>query len=162
VQLAALGEHVAGVARLDPADRQHGRLERIDLAGNDLLQRDDEVRQREDHVLRLVRQRAVPSLAGHVDVELVGGGHHVAVRDDRLAARQEAPEVQPEHEIDAVRVEHPLLDDPRRTRPVLLGRLEEQHDPARQRPQARRARPGDRLGHASRIDMWPSCPQACM
>ena len=62
------GDDVDGLAALDDADGDDGGLERVDAAGDDLLGVNDELSQREDGVVAVLRLGTVGVLAGDLDV----------------------------------------------------------------------------------------------
>ena len=59
----ARGNHVLGAPALEHADRQHGRAVRVDAAPHLGVERDDDLRDREDRVAPMMRVGAVRGLA---------------------------------------------------------------------------------------------------
>ena len=70
---------------LHRADRDHDLLQRVDVAAGDGLQRHDDMGGDDGGVDAVMRLGGMAALAGHHDLELVGGGHHGAGADRELA-----------------------------------------------------------------------------
>ncbi len=79
------GDDVPGRAGVERRHRDDDRVERVGLAGDDLLQVRDHLRGDRDRVDGLVRVRAVAAVAEDLEREQVGGGH------DRARRRRDVP-----------------------------------------------------------------------
>ncbi|TDN00398.1 hypothetical protein CEE86_12995, partial [Lactobacillus crispatus] len=80
-------DHVAGMAGMEFANRDHGGIERIDAARHNRLQRGDELRADHHGIDAFVRPRRVAAEPFDVDIDLVGGGHDRAGADRERADR---------------------------------------------------------------------------
>src|SRR5216683_2445318 len=120
------GDHVVGGAGMDLRDRQHRRLQGIDVAADDGLQRLSE-RHRDHHgILRALRHRAVRTIAGYGDVEEVGAGHGGPRKDRNLAMVQIGRVVQPVDLVAGKLLEQPVLDHGAGAAEAFFGRLEDE------------------------------------
>jgi hypothetical protein len=75
------------VSRLKHADRDHRRVQRIDIARDNGLKLVDHLRADQDRIDAKMRPRRVPAFASDLDGEVIGGGHHRARPDGELADR---------------------------------------------------------------------------
>ena len=115
---------------MDLRDADHPRLERMQVARDDRLQRADRMRHEQHRVLAGVGHRGVRALAGRDDLEDVEGAHErPGARRDR-AERQQRPVVHPVDRAHRKSLEQPLLDHHPAAALVLLGGLEDEVDGA--------------------------------
>src|SRR6266403_2392618 len=84
-KLCLAGNYVIGRARVDLRDRQHRRLQRIDIAADDGLQRLSERHGDDDGIFRSLRHRAVRAVAVDGDVKKISSRHRRARQDRKLA-----------------------------------------------------------------------------
>ncbi len=113
---------------MDLRHAQDGRLQRVDVAADDRLQRVDDGRRGGDRVDAAVRERAVRAAAGDLDVEAVERRHHRARAHREAADVQPRPVVHAENGVDGKALEQPLVDHDFRAAGGLLGRLEDEPD----------------------------------
>ena len=126
-QLCGLRDHVAGIAGMEFADRDHGQLQRIDGARDDRLQGADHLRADQHGVDAFVRPRRVAAEALDLDVDRIGRRHDRAGTDGELADGNAGAVVHAVDLLDAETVHQAVLDHRRRTRAALFRRLED-HD----------------------------------
>ena len=111
---------------MDLRDRQHGRLQRIDVAADDGLQRLAERHGDDDGVLGTLRHRAMRAIAVDDDVEEIGAGHRGAGEDGDLAMVQIGRVVQAVELVAGKLFEQPVLDHGARAAKAFFGRLEDE------------------------------------
>ena len=78
---------VRGAVGFHRADADHDLLQRVDVAAGDGLQGDDDVGADHSCVDAVMRFGGMATLAGHHDLELVGGSHHRAGADGEVTER---------------------------------------------------------------------------
>ena len=123
---AVLRDHVVGVAGMDLGDRQHGRIDRRDIARHHALQRRRDVGGDDHRIDAGLRPRAVRALAGDVDVEEGAARHHRARADGELADVEARPVVHAEDRVAREPLEQPVLDHRLGAADALLGGLEDE------------------------------------
>ncbi|MNN29482.1 hypothetical protein D3C81_1430860 [compost metagenome] len=107
-------------------DRDHRGIDGALVAGNDPLQRRDDLRGGEDRVVAIVRHGRMRALAAHDDAEFIARCHQRAHARAESADRHAGPVVHAEHRIAGETREQPVLDHFARAAAAFLGRLEEQ------------------------------------
>ncbi|ESU48690.1 hypothetical protein P376_3332 [Streptomyces sp. HCCB10043] len=137
-------DDVGGRTRVEAAHGDDGRIEDVDLAGDEGLERGDHGAHRGHRVGRGVRGRTVPAPAVHGDVDRVGRGEHGPWPGGGEAGRGPGgDDVQGVRGDDPLprRVEDPLVDHDLRAALALLAGLEHEHHvpgqlraPGRQQP----------------------------
>ena len=120
-------DHVVGGAGVEAADRDHDRVEHVELPGHHRLQGDHHLARGRDRVRGPVRLGGMPAAPVHGDRDLVGGGQHRA----RPGGEHPAGELVPAHvqgvgrdRALARRVEYPFADHVPGAGVALLARLE--------------------------------------
>ena len=126
-QLRGLRDDVVGGAGVKLRDRDHRRLQRIDVARHDRLDLVDDLRADQHRVDRDVRARRVAAEPLDVDVEPVRRGHHRAGPDREVADRQARIIVHAVDLLDLEAVHHAVLHHLAAAAAALLGRLEDHH-----------------------------------
>ncbi len=124
------GNHVPGVAAVHLGDADDAGVQRMQVAGDDGLQRLDRVRGEQHRILALVGHRRVGALAGDDDLEDVERTHQRPGPRRDAAGRQLRPVVHPVDRAHREAVEQPLLDHHPPAAFVLLGGLEDEVDGA--------------------------------
>jgi hypothetical protein len=109
------------------ADRDHRRLQRIDITRDDRLQLVDHLCADQDRIDGKMRPRGVSAFTLDLNGEMVGGGHHRARTDGELADRQARIIVHAVNFLDAEALDQPVVDHGERAGAALLGRLENDH-----------------------------------
>ncbi len=104
------GNHVPGVAAVHLRHADHARIERMEVARDDRLQRIDRVRGEEHRILAGVRHRRVRALAGGDDLEDVVGAHQRTGAHRERAERLARPVV---HAVDRAHRESGRTGPPR-------------------------------------------------
>ncbi len=66
-----IGDDVVFRATVDGTDGDDRRVERVDLAADDCLEREHDLRRENHGVFRLVRHRTMPAEPAHDDVDAV-------------------------------------------------------------------------------------------
>ena len=122
-----LRQHVERIAGLQSADRNHGRLHRIEVARHDALQGDDHVARHQHAVDGVLRQGRVAAAALDGEGEAVGGGHDRAGPDREGADRHAGDVVHPVDRLDPEPLHQAVLDHRLAAAAALLGRLEDHH-----------------------------------
>src|SRR5438552_2456608 len=113
-------EHVAGIMY------RHRRLEGIDVAADDGLQRLSERDCDHDGILRALRHGAVRAIAVDGDVEEVSACHGGSWKDRKLAVVQVGRIVQPVDLVAGKFLEQPVLDHGAGAAEAFFGRLEDE------------------------------------
>ena len=127
LEFGGLRDHVAGVAGVELADRDHGGVQGIEGPRDDRLQRGDELGADEHGIDALVRARGVAAEPFDLDVDRVGRGHDRAGTDGKGADRNARAVMHAVDLLDAEPVHQTVLDHGGGARTALLGRLED-HD----------------------------------
>ena len=126
-EFGGLRDHVAGVAGMELADRDHGGVQGIEGPRDDRLQGGDQLRADQHGIDALVRARGVAAEPFDLDVDRVGRGHHRTGTDGKGADRNPRAIMHAVNLLDAEPVHQPVLDHGGGARTALLGRLED-HD----------------------------------
>ena len=126
LQLHAVGHHVRGLARMDHGDRDHARLDGLDVAADDGLQAQDQLGRHGQRVDHHVRHGRMAALAAHDDAELVARRHGRARSHGHGARAHAGPVVHAEHGLHGELGEQAVLDHLARAAAALFGRLEDQ------------------------------------
>ena len=93
------GNDVVDAAAVDRSEREHGRLEWVDVPADDRLERGHDLGRGDDGIDGRLRHRGVPALAAHRQAEIVGLGHHRAAGRPDEARREPLPEVEAEDRV---------------------------------------------------------------
>ena len=120
----AHGGRVAGAHR---ADADHRAVYRLDIARNNALHRRDDVRGHQHRVDRGVGVAAMAALAGHLDGDAVGRGHHGPRVDAHGARAHGRPVVHAKHRLHGKTLKQAVLDHRPGTRVALFAGLKNQH-----------------------------------
>ncbi len=83
---------------------QNKRLERVDIARDDVLQVRHDLRSDGDRIDRLVRHRPVAAFADDADEKAVGCGHHRPIHNADFSALKRRPKVSADDDV------HPVHD----------------------------------------------------
>src|SRR5699024_5281804 len=102
--------HIECIAALEDASRQHRAVHWIDIARNDRLQSDDDLRADHDRIDAFLRIGGMTALAANGDLELVRRGHLRTRADEYRADRIALRHVHAEDGLDRRIVEHTGLD----------------------------------------------------
>ena len=108
--------------------RQHRRIQRACVAGNDGLQGQHDLRRCDDRIDTGFRTSTMRALAGDVDVEERTTSHHGTGTDRELAHRQRRAVVHSEDAIARELLEQAIVDHGLGATNPLLGRLEDEID----------------------------------
>ena len=125
-----VGDLILRFAGREGAGGDHGGLQRVDVAGHDGVERDDEVGDALHRVGGEMRHGGVAGFALHCDGEITGGGHHGAVMDHDGAGFQARPVMVAEHALAGELLEQAVLHHGGGAAETFLGRLEDQVDRA--------------------------------
>ena len=150
-----LGITLCGRAAVDRADRHDRGLDRIDVARDDLLHRDDELCRDVDRIDREVRGGAVAALAFDGDLDRIARRVERAGRNADLSGRMRRGQMQSVGALDAEALEHAVLDHRLRAAVPFLGGLEQKARPCPRRRlgatmNVRRRRGASRRGRRDR------------
>ena len=126
-QQCVLRNDIVGMARLEHADRDHGGLQRIDVARHHRLQLVDDLGADQDGIDAQMRPRRVAALAFERNLDVIGRRHHGAGTDGELADRQAGIVVHAVDFVDAETADQPVLDHRQGAGATLLRRLEDDH-----------------------------------
>ena len=129
-ELDLFRDDVVGVAAMEFGDRDDHRIDRIDRARGDGLQRADQLAADHDRVDRAIRHRRMAAFAVDRDGELGGRRHDRSGPRRELADRQARNVVQAEHFFDAEALHHAVLDHLVAAAAAFFGRLEDDRDRA--------------------------------
>ena len=158
LQPGLVRDDVVRGARVEAAHGDHHRVEDVEPAGHQHLQRRDDLAGHRNGVGGVVRLGAVAAAAGDGDVQRLGRGHHrplpAAEHPGGQFGRRDVQRVRGVGPFPG-RVEHALLDhEPGAAVPLLAG-LEHEHHAARQVRPARRQQPG-RPDEHGRVQVMPA------
>jgi hypothetical protein len=120
------GNLVGRGAGLHGGDRDHRRIQRVDVARNDRLQGEQQMRRGDQWIARQVRQRGVAGVAGHTQFDARTGRHHGRIVHCHGAGIEAGPVVVAEDPFHREAFEQPVGDHRLRPTAALLGRLEHQ------------------------------------
>ena len=144
-QHGRLRQHIVGMAGMEARHAHHRRIQRIRVARHQRLQCLHQRTAGQHHVHRLMRHRGVAAMAGDLDFEAIGAGHHRTFGHADAAGGQAGPVVQAEHHVHREALEQPLLDHDPPAAFMLLRRLENEIHGA-----VEVAQPAQRLGRAEK------------
>ena len=119
------GNDVERLAGLHAADRDHGRMLRVDLACDDRLQRDHDAARGRHRIAREMRHRAVADPAQR-DRHAIGRRHRGAGAEGHVAGRAARHVVDCEDRVAREAVEQAVVHHCLRAAEVFFGRLEDQ------------------------------------
>ena len=126
-QFCGLRDDVVGGAGLKDRDRHHRRLDRIDIARHDRLQRGDHLPADHDGIDARLGSRRMGAAAFDLDVDAVGRGHDRSRPDRELPERQPWEIVHAVDLVDGEAIHQAVLHHRKTACPALLRRLED-HD----------------------------------
>ena len=118
-------DRVAGAVGAQVGAGQHGGRDGVDAAGDDVLQRGDDLRADHERVDDQVRRGGVPAAATHGDREAVLAGHDRPGAGVQVAGGEPGDVVQPVQAVDGEALEQPVVEHRLRAPAGLLRRLEQ-------------------------------------
>ena len=129
-QAHMVGDHVEGLAPLDPPEAHHHRMQGIEAAADGLLQTTHHPRRNPDGIGALVGPGAVATFPEHLHLQLARRGREAAAAHPHRAHRQARKHVHPEQRFHAI---HGAIGQhPGRALGRFLGRLKQQPHPRRE------------------------------